>query len=99
MEKLNGHGIFDASLKGASSNTVDVDNKKQPKLTDKGKFYKLAQFVRERKKLKREMQAHVANIEILMGLNKNFELVSQECIKLNERLSCLEIFVKRYKSC
>ena len=32
------------------------------------------------------MQAQVANIEILMGLNNNFELVSQECIKLNERV-------------
>ena len=64
---------------------MDVDKKRQPKLTEKGKYYELVQFVRERKKLNREMQVQVANIEILMGVNNNFELVSQECIKLNER--------------
>ena len=41
--------------------------------------------MRERKRLKRETQAQIANIQTLMGLNRNLERVSQECIKLNER--------------
>ena len=34
----------------------------------------------------KEIQAQIANIQTLMGLSKNLEQVSQECIQLNERL-------------
>ena len=33
----------------------------------------------------REKQTQIANIQTLMGLNRNLEKVGQECIKLNER--------------
>lgn len=64
--------------------------KRQPKLTEKGKSYRLTQNISERKKLIREMQIRMANIGTLMNFDKNAELVSAEVLKLNERFNVLE---------
>lgn len=64
--------------------------KRQPKLTEKGKSYRLTQNISERKKLIREMQTRMANIGTLMNFDKNAELVSAEVLKLNERFNVLE---------
>ena len=77
--------IENPNLESASAGTASIGEKREHKLTKKGKSYKLARDVRERKRLKRETQAQIANIQTLMGLNRNLEKVSQECIKLNER--------------
>ena len=69
----------------ASGGTASIGGRRERKLTEKGKSYKIVQSVRERKRLKREIQAQIANIQTLMGLSKNLERVSQECIDLNER--------------
>jgi len=76
--------IENPNLESASAGTVSIGGKREHKLMEKGKSYKLARDVRERKRLKRETQAQIANIQTLMGLNRNLEKVSQECIKLNE---------------
>ena len=57
----------------ASAGTANTGGKREHKLTDRGKSYKLARDVRERKRLKRETQAQIANIQTLMGLNRNLE--------------------------
>ena len=93
----NGHRIVEleetvvesSSIKGALAGIEVVKEKRQPKLTEKGKAYRLSQNISERKKLKREMQTQIANIETLMGLDKNVELVSAETLKLNE---CFKVF-------
>ena len=77
--------IENPNLESASAGTASIGEKREHKLTEKGKSYKLARNVRERRRLKRETQAQIANIQTLMGLNRNLEKVSQECIKLNER--------------
>ena len=77
--------IENPNLESGSTGTASIGGKREHKLTEKGKSYKLARDVRERKRLKRETQAQIANIQTLMGLNRNLEKVSQECIKLNER--------------
>ncbi|KAK2558598.1 Uncharacterized protein P5673_018777 [Acropora cervicornis] len=64
--------------------------KRQPKLTEKGKSYRLTQNISERKKLIREMQTRIANIGTLMNFDKNAELVSAEVLKLKERFNVLE---------
>ena len=69
----------------ASGGTTSIGGRREHKLTERGKSYKLAQSVCERKTLKREIQAQIANIQTLMGLSKNLERVSQECTELNER--------------
>ena len=58
--------------------------KRQPKLTEKGKSYRLTQNISEHKKLIREMQTRMANIGTLVNFDKNAELVSAEVLKLNE---------------
>ena len=77
--------IKNPNSESASAGTASTGGKREHKLTGRGKSYKLARDVRERKRLKRETQAQIANIQTLMGLNRNLERVSQECIKLNER--------------
>jgi len=62
----------------------NVVERRQPKLTEKGKAYRLTERKRERNKLKREIQSRIANIGTLMGLDKNLELVGKESVKLNE---------------
>ena len=49
----------------------NVVERRQPKLTEKGKAYRLTKRKRERNKLKREIQSRIANIGTLMGLDKN----------------------------
>ena len=77
--------IENPNLESASAGTASVGEKRERELTEKGKSFKLARDVRERRKLKRETQAQIANFQTLMGLNRNLEQVGQECIKLNER--------------
>ena len=62
----------------------NVIERRQPKLTEKGKAYRLSERKKERNKLKREIQSRIANIGTLMGLDKNLELVGKESVKLNE---------------
>ena len=50
----------------ASGGTASIDGRNERKLTERGKSYKLVQSVRERKRLKREIQAKIANILTLM---------------------------------
>ena len=66
---------------------MSIAGKRERKLTERGKPYKLVQSVRERKRLKREIQA---NIQTLMGLSENLERASQEYIELNERFKLFE---------
>ena len=66
---------------------MSIGGKREHKLTERGKPYKLVQSVRERKRLKREIQA---NIQTLVGLSENLERASQECIELNERFKLFE---------
>ena len=78
--------VGNPNQESASGGTASIGGKRERKLTERGKSYKLVQSVRERKRLKREIQAQIrfANIQTLMGLSKNFERVSEECIELNE---------------
>ena len=68
---------------------VDVDRtvveRRQPKLTEKGKAYQLTKGKRKRKKLKREIHSWIAVIGTLMGLHKNLEFINEESLKLNDR--------------
>ena len=66
---------------GSDRNVVE---RRQPKLTEKFKAYRLNERKKERNKLKREIQSRIANIGTLMGLDKNLELVGEESVKLNE---------------
>ena len=75
--------IENPNLESESAGTASIGGKREHKLTERGKSFELARDVRERKRLKRETQAQIANIQTLMGLNRNLEKVSQECIKLN----------------
>ena len=77
--------IENPNLESTSAGTARIGRKREHKLTEKGKSYKLARDVSERRKLKRETKAQIANIQTLMGLNRNLEKFSQQCIKLNER--------------
>ena len=67
---------------------VDVDRtvveRRQPKLTEKGKAYQLTKGKRKRKKLKREIHSWIAVIGTLMGLHKNLEFINEESLKLND---------------
>ena len=60
----------------------NVIKRRQPKLTEKFKAYRLTERKKERNKLKREIQSRIANIGILTGLDKNLELVGEESVKL-----------------
>ena len=60
---------------GSDRNVVE---RRQPKLTEKFKAYRLNERKKERNKLKREIQSRIANIGTLMGLDKNLELVGEE---------------------
>jgi len=68
-ENWNGQGNLDLDR--------TVIERRQPKLTEKGKAYRLAERRKDRNKLKREIQSRIANIETLMGLDKNLELVGR----------------------
>ena len=57
---------------------------RQPKLTEKGRAYRLDEKKGQRNKLKREMKSKIANIIVFMGLDRNIELVGNESLKLNE---------------
>ena len=60
--------------------------KRQPKLTEKGKAYRpVTKRKRERNKLKREIQLWIANIGTLMGLDENLEQVGKESVKLKHK--------------
>ena len=59
-----------------------MKEKRQPKLTDKDKSYKLTQSTRER-----EIQTLMANIGALMGQDKNVKSVGEECKNLNDRFN------------
>ena len=72
----------------------NVIKKRQPKLTEKFKVYRLTERKKERNKLKREIQSRIANIGTLMGLDKNLELVGEESVKLNE---CFKEFGDRHE--
>ena len=94
----NGQGLGSADktvIENPNSESVPVSpasigGKREHKLTERGNSYKLARDVRERRRLERNTQAQIANIQTLMGLNRNLEQVSQECIKLNERFKLFE---------
>ena len=75
---------------GSSGYSNKQRAKREPKLTEKGKSYRLTQNITKRKKLTREMQTRMANIGTLMNFDKNVELVSAELLKLNQRLNALE---------
>ena len=72
-----------------------VIERRQPKLTRKGKAYELTEPKRERKLLKREIQSQIANIGTLMGFDKNLDLVGEESVKLNEMVWRIEIVCRR----
>ena len=72
----------------------NVIEKRQPKLTEKFKAYRLTERKKERSKLKKEIQSRIANIGTLMGLDKNLELVGDESVKLNE---CFKEFGDRHE--
>ena len=61
-----------------------VLERRQPKLTEKGRAYRLDGKKGQRTKLKREMKFKMANIIVLIGLDRNIELVGNESLKLNE---------------
>ena len=63
--------VGNPNQESASGGTANIGGKRERKLTERGKYYKLVQSVRERKRLKREKQAQIANIQTLMGLSKN----------------------------
>ena len=75
---------------GLSGYSAKQGAKRQPKLTEKGKSYRLTQNISERRKLIREVQTRMANIGTLMNFDKNAELVIAEVLKLNERFNVLE---------
>ena len=75
---------------GSSRHSDNQGGKRQPKLTENGKSYRLTQNITEGKKLIREMQTRMANIGTLMNLDKNVEQVSAEFFKLNERFNVYE---------
>ena len=63
--------VGNSNHESASGGTANIGGKRESKLTERGKSYKPVQSVRERKRLKREKQAQIANIQTLMGLSKN----------------------------
>ena len=83
--------VSEKNWNGTESLEMDrtVIEKRQPKLTEKGKSYRLAGKKKERNKLKTEIQSRIANIGTLMGLDKNLELVREKTLKLNE---CFKLF-------
>ena len=54
--------IENPNLESASAGTASIGGKREHKLTERSKSYELARDVRERKRLKRETQAQIANI-------------------------------------
>lgn len=61
-----------------------IIDKRPRKLTEKGKGYHLMQRKGERNKLKWKIQSQIANISMLLGHDKNLELISDLSIKLND---------------
>ena len=84
-ENCSGPGLLDPD--GTVVENPQLKEKSQPKLTDKGKSYKLTQSTRERRRLKREIQTLMANIGALMGQDKNLKSVGEECKNLNDRFN------------
>ena len=89
-ESWNGQGlggtdktvIENPNSERASVGPASIGGKREHKLTERGNSYKLARDVHERRRLERKTQAQIANIQTLMGLNRNLKQVRQECIKL-----------------
>lgn len=66
-ENWNGHGILEL-------NRTDVE-RRQLKLTEKGKAHRLVERTKVRKWLEGEVQSLIDNIGTLMGLDKNLVVV------------------------
>ena len=79
-------GVSEKIWNGEGNLELDqnVIERRQPRLTEKGKAYRLTERKKERNKLKREIQSRIANIGTFMGLDKNLELVGEESLKLNQ---------------
>lgn len=67
-ENSNGHGILEQNQ--------TVLERRQLKLTEKGKAYRLVGRTKVRKRLEGEVESLIANIGTLMGLDKNLVLVN-----------------------
>ena len=74
--------IENPNSESASAGAASIGGKRVRKLTERVKSYKRARDICQRR---RETQAQIANIQTLLGLNRNLEQVSQKYIKLNER--------------
>lgn len=62
--------------------------KRQPMLTEKGKWYRLTQNITERKKpYQGNLNTNGKDRNTYMNLHKNVELVNAEVLKLNERFN------------
>ena len=55
--------IKNPNSESASTGAASMGGKREQKLTERGKSYKLAGDVRERRRLERETQAQIANIQ------------------------------------
>ncbi|CAH3187524.1 unnamed protein product [Porites lobata] len=84
--------IENPNLESASAGTASIGGKREHKLTERGKSYKLARDVRERKRLKRETQEQIANIQTLMELNRKLK-------KANTGLSSATRLADEHKDC
>lgn len=62
-------------------------DRRQRKLTEKGKSYRLTELRRQRTRSKREIEMRINSIESLMTLEENAMLVSREILNLNSLLS------------
>ena len=65
--------IENPNSESASAGIASIGGKRRHKLTERDTSYKLARDVRERRRVKRETHAQIANIQTLMGLNRNLE--------------------------
>jgi len=78
MRRQNAHMLIDTGTP-----ELEIREKRQPRLTEKGKAYRLTELERQRKGSKREIQMQVYNIQALMGLDENLDQVSKEVVNLN----------------
>ena len=66
--------IENPNSESASAGDTSIGGKSEHKLTERVKSYKRARDICQRR---RETQAQIANIQTLLGLNRNLEQVSQ----------------------
>ena len=66
--------IENPNSESASAGAASIGGKSEHKLTERVKSYKRARDICQRR---RETQAQIANIQTLLGLNRNLEQVSQ----------------------